>query len=125
MQGLSKGWGGVKAVDGVSFAVAAGEVLALIGPNGAGKSTIFNMIGGQIRPDAGGIVLAGRDVSGAGPRGLCRMGVGRTFQITETFASMTLRENVQTAMLARAGQVWRFWRRPGRWGWGRRSGRWG
>ena len=110
VSGLSKSWGGVRAVDDVSFAVAPAEMLALIGPNGAGKSTTFNMIGGQLRPDAGGIMLGDRSVIGVNPRMLCRLGVGRTFQITETFASMTLRENVQTALLAHRRQVWRFWR---------------
>jgi branched-chain amino acid transport system ATP-binding protein len=109
-QGLSKSFGGVQAVRSVSLSVAEGEMLALIGPNGAGKSTCFNMLGGQVRPDAGRVLLAGRDIGGAGPRAVSRLGVGRTFQITATFASMTVRENVQTALTARAGQVWRFWR---------------
>ncbi|MDT7952934.1 MAG: ABC transporter ATP-binding protein [Acetobacteraceae bacterium] len=108
--GLCKSWGGVRAVDDVSFAIAPGEVLALIGPNGAGKSTTFSMIGGQLRPDRGDIRLGARDVTGARPRVLCRLGVGRTFQVTETFGSMTLRENVQTALLAHRRQIWRFWR---------------
>ncbi len=113
VSGLSKRWGGVRAVDDVSFQVEPSEMLALIGPNGAGKSTTFNMIGGQVRPDAGEVSLGERVVTGARPRDLCRLGVGRTFQITETFASMTLRENVQTALLAHRRQVWRFWRSAG------------
>lgn len=83
-------------------------MLALIGPNGAGKSTCFNMIGGQLRPDAGRVALAGHDVTGAPPRRLARLGVGRTFQITETFASMTVRENVQTALASHHRRIWRF-----------------
>ena len=110
VEGLSKAWNGLPAVDGVSFAVAPAEMLALIGPNGAGKSTTFNIIGGQVRPGAGRVLLAGRDVTGASPRALCRLGVGRTFQITETFFSMTVRENVQTALLAYRRAVWRFGR---------------
>lgn len=110
VSGLSKSWGGVRAVHDISFAVDPAEMLALIGPNGAGKSTTFNMIGGQLRPDAGTITLGNQPVTGTKPRDLCRLGVGRTFQITETFASMTLRENVQTALLAHRRQVWRFWR---------------
>ncbi len=105
---LYKSFGGVDAVSGVSFAVAAGEMLALIGPNGAGKTTCFNMLGGQLRPDRGRIHLAGRDITGLPPRRVCRMGVGRTFQITATFASMTVRENVQAALLSHHGGVWRF-----------------
>jgi branched-chain amino acid transport system ATP-binding protein len=108
--GLGKSFGGVRAVDGVGFAVAAGEMLALIGPNGAGKSTCFNMLNGQLRPDAGRIALAGRDITGLKPRAVWRLGVGRTFQITATFASMTVRENVQMALLSHRRAVWRFWR---------------
>jgi branched-chain amino acid transport system ATP-binding protein len=105
---IAKSFGGVQAVAGVSFQVAAGEMLALIGPNGAGKSTCFNMLNGQIPPDSGRIRLHGRDVAGLSPRRIWRLGVGRTFQITATFASMTVRENVQMALLARHRQVWRF-----------------
>jgi len=110
VSGLGKSWGGIRAVNDVSFAVAPAEMLALIGPNGAGKSTTFNMIGGQLRPNTGSITLGDRPITGTAPRGLCRLGVGRTFQITETFASMTVRENVQTALLAHRRQSWRFWR---------------
>ncbi len=95
---------------GVAFAVAAGEMLALIGPNGAGKSTCFNMVGGQLRPDAGRVALDGRDITGLPPAPVWRLGVGRTFQITATFASMTVRENVQMALLAHAAASWRSWR---------------
>ncbi len=110
VEGLSKSFGGVAAVRSVGFAVAAGEMLALIGPNGAGKSTCFNMLGGQLRPDAGRVLLDGQPITGLGPRAIWRRGVGRTFQITATFASMTVRENVQTALLAAAGRVARPWR---------------
>ncbi len=109
-EGLRKSFRGVPAVRGVSFTVAAGEMLALIGPNGAGKSTCFNMLNGQLRPDAGRVALLGRDIAGMAPRRICRLGVGRTFQITATFASMTVRENVQTALLAHHNEAWRFWR---------------
>jgi branched-chain amino acid transport system ATP-binding protein len=107
---ISKSFGGVRAVADVSFQVQAGEMLALIGPNGAGKSTCFNMLNGQIPPDAGRITLNQQDITGLSPRRVCRMGVGRTFQITATFASMTVRENVQVALLAHHRQVWRFLR---------------
>jgi branched-chain amino acid transport system ATP-binding protein len=108
--GLEKSFGGVRAVSGVSFSVAAGEMLALIGPNGAGKSTCFNMLNGQLRPDGGRIVLQGTDITGRRPRVVWRLGVGRTFQITATFASMTVRENVQMALLSHRRALWRFWR---------------
>jgi branched-chain amino acid transport system ATP-binding protein len=97
---LAKAFGGVQAVGGVSFALAAGELLALIGPNGAGKTTCFNMLNGQLAPDAGKVVFEGRDITGWKPRHVWRLGVGRTFQITATFASMTVRENVQMALIS-------------------------
>jgi branched-chain amino acid transport system ATP-binding protein len=107
---LSKSFGGVRAVDDVSFAVAPGEFLALIGPNGAGKSTCFNMINGQLAPDSGQILFAGRNIAGLPPRSIWRLGVGRTFQIAATFGSMTVSENVQMALLLHAGEIFRFWR---------------
>ena len=94
----------------VSFTLDQGEMLALIGPNGAGKSTTFNMVGGQLRPDAGQIRLDGRDITGLSPRRIAGLGVGRTFQITATFGSMTVRENVQMALLAARREFWRAWR---------------
>ncbi len=100
VRNLRKAFGGVQAVDDVSFAVAAGELLALIGPNGAGKTTCFNLVNGQLDPDAGDVELLGRSVTGLKPRQIWRLGVGRTFQITATFASMTVCENVQMALLS-------------------------
>ena len=102
---LAKAFGGVRAVDGVSFAVDAGEIVALIGPNGAGKSTCFNLLNGQLAPDAGRIRLAGEDIAGRTPRLLQRLGIARTFQITATFGSLTARENVQVALLAAARRL--------------------
>ncbi|MGQ0655213.1 MAG: ATP-binding cassette domain-containing protein, partial [Betaproteobacteria bacterium] len=95
--GLSKAYGGVHAVEGVSFEVAAGELVALIGPNGAGKTTCFNLLSGQLRPDAGDVLLHGRSIVGLEPHRIWRLGVGRTFQITAPFGSMSVRENVQMA----------------------------
>ncbi len=97
---LSKAYGGVQAVQEVSFGVAAGELLAMIGPNGAGKTTCFNMLNGQVAPDAGTVEFEGRSLLGLKPREVWRLGVGRTFQITATFGSMTVRENVQMALLS-------------------------
>ena len=97
---LSKSFGGVRAVDNVSFSLDAGRLLALIGPNGAGKTTCFNMLNGQLRPDGGEVRLAGVSILGLPPRRIWRLGVGRTFQITATFSSMTVRENVQVALLS-------------------------
>jgi len=97
---LSKSYGGVHAVADVSFEVTPGERLAMIGPNGAGKTTCFNMLNGQLVPDAGKIEFEERDLTGLKPRKIWRLGVGRTFQIAATFGSMTVRENVQTALLS-------------------------
>jgi branched-chain amino acid transport system ATP-binding protein len=109
-RGLSKRFGGVHAVNDVSLAVHAGEMLALIGPNGAGKSTCFNLLNGQLRADAGEVLLSGLSLTGKPPRAIWRLGVGRTFQITATFASMTVRENIQCALISHHREVWRFWR---------------
>ena len=106
---LAKAYGGVHAVRGVSLGVSQGEIVALIGPNGAGKSTCFNMLNGQIRPDAGTIRFDGRDITGWLPREVWRLGVGRTFQITATFASMSVIENVQMVLLSHAGRAARLW----------------
>ena len=108
---LSKSFGGNRAVDGVSFEVAAGELLALIGPNGAGKSTTFNMVNGQLRADTGSIRLGGQELVGRKPRDTWRLGVGRTFQIAETFASLTVVENVQMALLSADAKLYSLWRR--------------
>jgi len=114
VRGLSKAYGGVQAVRDVSFAVNAGEVVALIGPNGAGKTTCFNMLNGQLRPDSGEIALAGRSVVGLRPHQVWRLGVGRTFQVTATFSSMTVRENVQVALLSHHRRLFSLWKPAGR-----------
>jgi branched-chain amino acid transport system ATP-binding protein len=106
---LSKAFGGVTAARDVSFSLEAGKLLAIIGPNGAGKSTIFNMVGGQLVPDAGRVLLAGRDITAAPARRIWRLGVGRTFQIAQTFISMTVAENVQMALISRHGRTRAFW----------------
>ncbi len=108
---LGKSFGGVRAVDGISFDLAPGELLAMIGPNGAGKSTTFNMLNGQLRADQGSILLQGQELVGCKPRAIWRQGVGRTFQIAETFASLTVVENVQMALLSHDGLLWSMWRR--------------
>ncbi len=102
---LSKAFGGVRAVSGVGFSVRAGELLAMIGPNGAGKTTCFNMVNGQLAPDSGSIELDGGSLLGKAPREICRAGVGRTFQITAAFGSMSVRENVQVALLSHARRL--------------------
>ena len=111
VENLGKSFGGVKAVDGISFDLHAGELLALIGPNGAGKSTTFNMVNGQLPADQGSILLEGQELVGRAPRAIWRLGVGRTFQIAETFASLTVVENVQMALLSHSGKLFSMWRR--------------
>ena len=100
VRGLYKSFGGVHAVDDVSFALEAGQLLALIGPNGAGKTTCFNILNGQLRPDAGSIRFQSRELVGLSPARIWRLGVGRTFQITATYSSMTVAENVQMALIS-------------------------
>ena len=107
---LCKSFGGVRAVDDVSFSLSGGEFLALIGPNGAGKSTCFNTINGQLAPEAGTIRFDGRDIAGLPAREICRRGIARTFQIAATFGSMTVGENVQMALIAHARETYRLWR---------------
>jgi len=114
VDGLEKSFGGVRAVDGVRFALAAGELLALIGPNGAGKSTTFNMLNGQLRPDRGSIRLDGIEISGWPPRRIWGLGVGRTFQIAATFASLSVVENVQLALLAQDRRQFALWQAAAR-----------
>ncbi len=110
VSGLGKSFGGVKAVDGIDFGLAAGELLALIGPNGAGKSTTFNMVNGQLRADAGSIRLNGVELVGLKPRQIWRLGVGRTFQIAATYASLTVVENVQMALISADHKTYSLWR---------------
>ena len=104
-RGLTKTFGGITAVDDVSFGLAKGELLALIGPNGAGKSTCFNMLMGQLKPTSGQVFLQGEEITGLSPRAIWRRGVGRTFQITATYPSMTVAENVQMALISHHGEV--------------------
>ena len=105
VRNLSKSYGGVRALAGVSFEVAAGEMVAMIGPNGAGKTTCFNVLNGQLSPDAGEVLLDGTSLLGRAPHRIARLGVGRTFQVAATFGSMTARENVQVALRACRGRV--------------------
>jgi branched-chain amino acid transport system ATP-binding protein len=110
VRNLKKSYGGVAAVADVSFDLPAGQLLALIGPNGAGKTTCFNMVNGQLRPDSGSIRFDAHELTGMAPRAIWRLGVGRTFQIAETFGSMTVAENVQMALLSRERKIFHLWR---------------
>ncbi len=109
VEGLSKSYGGIHAVRSVSFMLQAGEILALIGPNGAGKSTCFDMLNGQNVPDSGRITVMGEETTGRKPREVWRLGVGRTFQITATYPTMTVRENIQVALVSHHRRLYDFW----------------
>ncbi|MBO6519497.1 MAG: ABC transporter ATP-binding protein [Rhodospirillales bacterium] len=98
--GISKSFGGLKAVDSVSFELAKGDIAALIGPNGAGKTTCFNLLGGALAADGGQMRLGPTDITGWPPHRRARAGIGRTFQIAATFRSMTALENAETALMA-------------------------
>jgi len=97
VEGLTKSFGGFRAVNQVSFEVRQGEILGLIGPNGSGKSTTFNLIAGTLRPSAGSIRFEGADIGGLGAHTICRRGIGRTFQIPRPFRKLSLLENVTLA----------------------------
>lgn len=99
VENLSKRFSGLRAVDGVSFAVEEGTIVALIGPNGAGKTTTFNLIAGAMAPDTGDIRLAGRSIAGQPAHRVCAAGIGRTFQIVKPFGELTVLENVLIAGL--------------------------
>ena len=114
---LKKSYDGFLAVNDVSFSVDKGELKALIGPNGAGKSTCFNMLMGQLKPTAGNVFLDGKKITGLRPREIWRRGVGRTFQITGTYPSMSVIENVQMALISHhhkifsiAPRAWKLYR---------------
>lgn len=106
VRNLCKSFGGLQAVDTVTFDVGVGELLALIGPNGAGKSTCFNMVMGQLKPTAGEVHFKGESLVGKYPRDIWRKGIGRTFQITATYSSMTVIENVQMALMSHHRRVY-------------------
>jgi branched-chain amino acid transport system ATP-binding protein len=94
VSGLRRRFGGIPAVDGVSFSVEEGEILGVIGPNGSGKTTLFNCILGQIKPHDGQVQLDGRDVTGMRPCDLNRLGVSRTFQLLQVFPQLSARDNL-------------------------------
>lgn len=94
LEHVEKSFGAVRVADGLSFELDAGEALGVIGPNGAGKSSVFNLIGGNLRPNSGRILLDGVDISGQPPHARCRAGIGRSYQIPQPFSSMTVFENL-------------------------------
>ena len=96
--GVRKAYGGLVALGGVALGAERGEILGLIGPNGSGKSTLFNIISGQVSPDAGSVRLDGHELVGLPPHAICRLGVGRTFQLLSPFPYLSLAENVAVGL---------------------------
>src|ERR1700690_2624751 len=101
ISGLSKRFGGLRAVQDVSFTVKENETVALIGPNGAGKTTSFNLITGFHRPDAGSVLAYGREIVGLKPHDICAHGLARTFQVAKPFGAMTVQDHVMTGAFLR------------------------
>jgi branched-chain amino acid transport system ATP-binding protein len=108
---MRKSFNGFTAVADVSLDVPAQAITAVIGPNGAGKSTLFNLLTGHVRADAGSVAFEGRDITGAAPHAICRMGIGRSFQHTNIFRKLTVLENVRVALIAHHRQARNFWDR--------------
>jgi branched-chain amino acid transport system ATP-binding protein len=109
VRGIGKSFNGFRAVADVSLDVPAQAITAVIGPNGAGKSTLFNLLTGHVRADGGSVAFEGRDITGAAPHAICRMGIGRSFQHTNIFRKLTVLENIRVALIAHHGQARNFW----------------
>ena len=110
VSGLTKSFAGFTAVNGVSLDVKAGDIHAVIGPNGAGKSTLFNLITGHLKSDAGDVRFEGNSIAGLAPHSIVRRGIGRSFQLISVFPKLTVRDNVQIAVVARDRRELCFWR---------------
>lgn len=108
-EGLSRSFRGFTAVDKVDLTVADGDVHALVGPNGAGKTTLFNLLTGFLKPSAGQIRLAGRDITGSSPERIAQLGVARSFQITSLFEQLTLQQHVELALMGTTKLGYKFW----------------
>ena len=105
LESVTKRFGGLTAVGGVSLDVDEGDLLGIIGPNGAGKTTLFNVIAGYYRPESGRVVFEGRDLTGHPPHEICRLGLTRTFQIVKPFGNLSVRDNVMIGALTRVRSV--------------------
>src|SRR5262249_41549821 len=108
--GVSKSFGGIRAVRDAGLKVGAGEIHALIGPNGAGKTTLFNLVSGLYEPDAGTIKLHGRDIQGVSSELICRQGLARSFQITNLFKGLSIYENLRLSLQAHSPGRFDIWR---------------
>lgn len=107
---LRKSFGPAKIINGVTLDIARGERHAVIGPNGAGKSTLFNLISGRLTPSGGTVALNGRAIAGMAPHRINRMGLSRSFQVSNLFTNMSVRENIRCAVLQSLGVGYQFWR---------------
>jgi len=114
LDGLGQRFGLTTVLRGLDLAVLPGERLAVIGPNGAGKTTLFNLLSGRQRPTAGRVWLHGRRIDGLPPWRIARLGLARSFQVGQLFGSLTVRENLEAALLGAVGPRYAFWRRLGR-----------
>ena len=103
LQGVSKSFGALKVADNVSLALQGDEALGILGPNGAGKTTLFNLISGDLQPDAGRVLLGGDDITALAPHRRCRAGIGRSYQIPHPFSGMTVFENLLVAAVFGGG----------------------
>jgi len=103
LQGVSKSFGALKVADNVSLTLEGNEALGILGPNGAGKTTLFNLISGDLQPDAGCVLLGGEDITGLAPHRRCRAGIGRSYQIPHPFSGMTVFENLLVAAVFGGG----------------------
>lgn len=99
VEGISKDFGGLRALANVSFALEEGSILGLIGPNGSGKTTLFNVITGFLKPTSGRVIFNGEDITGNAPYKVCKAGIARTFQLNKPFSNMTVLENVMVGLL--------------------------
>lgn len=113
-RGLTKDFGGLRAVDRVDLRVEAGAIHALIGPNGAGKTTLFNLIGGSLRPTAGRVIYRGQDITDLPPERRARLGISRAYQLIHVFPNLSVLENVRLAAQALGPDNFRFWVPAGR-----------
>lgn len=113
-ENLTKHFGGVMAVSGVNLAVRRGDIHAVIGPNGAGKSTLFNLITNYLEPNAGRVIFKGQDITGRPAHAICRMGLARSFQLTNIYPKLTVFESVQMSLLSTEGLAGKFFRPTGR-----------
>ena len=109
IEGVAKSFNGFRAVDGVDLRIEQGQRRAVIGPNGAGKTTLFSLLTGQLRPDAGRVLLEGRDITGLPPQRIAAAGISRAFQVTSIFRELSVLRNVQIALLAARGRTKRLW----------------